>query len=79
MSLEGFFNPGSVAVVGASREKGKAGHEILAALIRGGYEGKILPDNKAMLNIFENCGLTRKTEFDGEAYSFSFELAGKSH
>jgi acetyltransferase len=45
MSLETLFDPRSVAVVGASRHQGKAGHEILAALIRGGYKGKILPVN----------------------------------
>ena len=45
MSLEGFFDPKAIAVVGASRQKGKTGHEILAALIKGGYEGKILPIN----------------------------------
>ena len=45
MSLEAFFEPGSVAVVGASREKGKVGNELLTALIRGGFEGKIFPIN----------------------------------
>ncbi|MGD9110503.1 MAG: acetate--CoA ligase family protein [Phycisphaerales bacterium] len=48
MSLENFFNPRSVAVVGASQKKGKVGHEILAGLIKAGYEGKIFPvNNKA--------------------------------
>ena len=45
MSLENFFRPKSVAVIGASREKGKVGHEILANLVRGGYAGKIFPVN----------------------------------
>ena len=45
MSLEDLFNPRSVAVVGASREKGKVGYEILANIIRGGYKGKIFPVN----------------------------------
>jgi len=45
MSLRPFFEPGSVAVVGASREKGKVGNEILVSLIRGGFAGKILPVN----------------------------------
>jgi len=45
MSIESFFDPQSVAVVGASRHKGKVGHEILTGLVRGGYEGKILPIN----------------------------------
>jgi acetyltransferase len=45
MTLENFFNPQSVAVVGASRHKGKVGYEVLSNLIRGGYEGKIFPVN----------------------------------
>ena len=45
MSLDSFFSPKSVAVVGASREKGKVGYEILASLIDGGFEGDIYPVN----------------------------------
>jgi acetyl coenzyme A synthetase (ADP forming)-like protein len=45
MSLQSFFNPKSVAIVGASRQKGKVGYEILTNLIAGGYEGKIFPIN----------------------------------
>lgn len=46
MSLNDFFNPRSVAVVGASREKGKVGHEILWNLIQDGFEGPIFPINR---------------------------------
>ncbi len=45
MSLESFFAPASVAVVGASREEGKVGHEILENILKGGYEGKVFPVN----------------------------------
>jgi len=45
MGLESFFNPKSVAIVGASRQKGKVGHEILANIIGAGYKGKIYPVN----------------------------------
>jgi len=45
MSLEAFFSPMSVAIVGASREKGKVGYEILASMIRAEYEGRIFPVN----------------------------------
>jgi len=45
MSLEKFFNPQSVAVVGASRHKGKVGCEVLLNVIRAGYEGKVFPVN----------------------------------
>lgn len=45
MSLQTFFNPKSVAIIGASRQKGKVGYEILVNLIAGGYPGKIYPIN----------------------------------
>ena len=45
MSFEGFFNPKSVAIVGASRQKSKVGYEILANMVEAGYEGKIFPVN----------------------------------
>lgn len=45
MDFKGFFEPASVAVVGASRNPGKVGYEILHNLISGGYEGKIYPVN----------------------------------
>ncbi len=45
MSLERFLSPRSIAVVGASREQGKVGYEILHNLIVGGFEGPIYPVN----------------------------------
>ena len=45
MSLEKFFSPRSVAIVGASQKKGKVGYEILTSMVKGGYEGKIFPVN----------------------------------
>jgi len=45
MSLQSFFNPKSVAIIGASRQKGKVGYEILTNLVAGGYRGKIFPVN----------------------------------
>jgi len=43
--LEGFFNPGSVAVVGASREEGKTGYSIISNIVKYGFPGKIYPVN----------------------------------
>ena len=43
--LEAFFNPRSVAVIGASRSKEKLGHGVLANLIKYGYPGQIYPIN----------------------------------
>jgi acetyl coenzyme A synthetase (ADP forming)-like protein len=43
--LDNFFNPKSVAIVGASRQKGKVGYEILKSMLDAGFEGKIFPVN----------------------------------
>lgn len=45
MSLDNFFSPKSVAVIGASRQPGKVGYEILKSLIDGDYKGDIYPIN----------------------------------
>lgn len=45
MSLQKFFDPESVAVVGASRTLGKAGNIITFNLINLGYKGRIYPVN----------------------------------
>jgi acetyltransferase len=45
MSFRDFFEAESVAVVGASRDPEKVGHELIAALLRGGFEGKVFPVN----------------------------------
>jgi len=42
-----FFNPKSIAVVGASATQGKVGNTVLNNIINSGYEGKIFPINPA--------------------------------
>jgi len=44
-SLKPFFEPASVAVIGASRVPGKGGYNIIENLLRLGYPGKIYPVN----------------------------------
>ncbi len=51
MNLSRLFNPESVAVVGASRSKGKVGHDILANLISDGFKGTIVPVNPSAKTI----------------------------
>ena len=51
MSLEMFFNPDSVAIVGASQTAGKVGYEILANMIAAGYKGKLFPVNNKTATI----------------------------
>ncbi len=45
MTLKSFFEPSSVAIVGASREPGKLGHEVLRNIIEAGFKGKLYPIN----------------------------------
>ena len=40
-----FFSPRSVAVIGASRQEGAVGHEIVKNLLKYNYPGKIFPVN----------------------------------
>ncbi|NJB68464.1 acetyltransferase [Desulfobaculum xiamenense] len=44
-NLEALFNPGTVAVIGASATPGKVGHSILSNLVEAGFQGKIFPVN----------------------------------
>ncbi|MFZ4631990.1 MAG: acetate--CoA ligase family protein [Patescibacteria group bacterium] len=45
MSLKYFFNPKSVAVIGASSDKVKIGRQVLDNIIAGGFKGIIFPIN----------------------------------
>lgn len=45
MKLESLFEPRTVAVIGASREPGKVGHEVVANLKNGGFTGQVVPIN----------------------------------
>jgi len=45
MGLKSFFEPASVAVIGASTKPGKLGHEILRNIVEAGFKGGIYPIN----------------------------------
>jgi acetyl coenzyme A synthetase (ADP forming)-like protein len=45
MDLDYFFNPKTVAIIGASHTPGKIGYEILINFVNGGYNGKVYPVN----------------------------------
>ncbi|MFA5358958.1 MAG: acetate--CoA ligase family protein [Patescibacteria group bacterium] len=49
--LKKFFAPRSIAVIGASRERGKLGYTILANILRYKYRGKVYPVNPEAKNI----------------------------
>jgi acetyltransferase len=51
--LEHLFFPEKVAVIGASRQPGKVGHDILANLVRGGFTGEIIPVNPSGGTLFD--------------------------
>ncbi len=51
--LEHLFFPGKVAVIGASRQPGKVGHDILANLVKGGFTGEIIPVNPSGDTLFD--------------------------
>jgi acyl-CoA synthetase (NDP forming) len=44
-AMESIFNPGSVAVIGASDNPGKLGSHVMRSLVEGRYPGKIYPVN----------------------------------
>ena len=43
--MDFFFDPKSVAVIGASRNEKRPGHNVLKNLVELGYKGKIYPIN----------------------------------
>ncbi len=45
--FEKLFAPQSIAVIGASKTKGKVGHDILTNLVQSGFTGPIIPVNQA--------------------------------
>ncbi|MHB1908829.1 MAG: acetate--CoA ligase family protein [Nitrososphaerales archaeon] len=49
--LDGFFNPRSISIVGASPERGKLGTLVVQNLIAQGYRGKIFPVNPSAKEI----------------------------
>ena len=50
-SVQRLLRPGSVAVVGASREPGAPGHEVLRSLLAHGFEGPVFPVNPAAKHV----------------------------
>jgi len=44
-NIHALFNPRSIAVIGASRQPGKIGHDLLKNIIEYGYKGRIYPVN----------------------------------
>ena len=64
-SIEAFFEPRVVAVVGASRARGKIGSEILHNLLAGGYTGRIVPVHARASTIAGLTAYARVSEIPG--------------
>lgn len=60
--LHAIFNPRSVAIVGASRTRGKIGNEILRNIVYGGYRGAIFPVNPNAESILGFKAYSRVTD-----------------
>ncbi len=43
--MHAFFNPGAVAVIGASKKPGKVGNVLVKNIVRSGYRGTVFPVN----------------------------------
>lgn len=46
--IQYFFNPQTVAVIGASSKPGKIGHECFKSMVRGNFKGKVYPINPSV-------------------------------
>ncbi len=60
------FEPRSIAVIGASRERGKIGSAVLGNIVSGGYAGRILPVNPAGGDIEGLRVYPRVADIEGE-------------
>ncbi len=49
--LDSFFNPKSIAIIGASRTPGKVGYDILKNSVQYGYQGAVYPINPGAAEI----------------------------
>jgi acyl-CoA synthetase (NDP forming) len=44
-NIKYLFEPRSIAIIGASSDKGKIGHSVVSNAVKNGYKGKIFPIN----------------------------------
>jgi len=56
MSLNNFFNPGSVAVIGVSESPSKVGHVIFKNLADGSFHGKVFAVNPNLRSVLNHPG-----------------------
>ncbi|MFZ2226120.1 MAG: acetate--CoA ligase family protein [Candidatus Moraniibacteriota bacterium] len=66
MNLEKLFNPGSIAIVGASQEEGKVGNVIAKNILELGYAGKVYLVNPKYDQIFNAKCYKKLADVEGE-------------
>jgi acetyltransferase len=64
--LDNFFQPQSIAVLGASEKPGKVGYDVLKNLIQSGYRGKLYPINPGSSEIQGLQSYPRLQDIDEE-------------
>lgn len=65
-SLDAIFKPSSIAVLGASKDPLKWGHMLLAAIVKGGFQGKVYPINPREAEIDGLKAYPRVTDCTGD-------------
>ena len=68
--LESLLTPKAVAIFGVSRTPGKVGYEIMANMVKAGFEGEIVPINPSADEV-----LGHKCYPDLKAYGQKIELS----
>jgi acetyltransferase len=76
--LENLFRPKTIAVVGASREKGKVGYNVLNNLIKYKFPGKVLPINQKAKTILNRKCYPSLLDAPGEIDLAVFAIPAKA-
>jgi acetyltransferase len=66
VGMQQFFEPRSVAIIGASTKPGKVGHDILRNMLTSGFGGEVHPINPHAKEILGRKCYSRVTEVEGD-------------
>lgn len=76
-AMNRLMHPKSIAVIGASAEKGKIGNSVMTNLINGGYEGKLYPVHPKLGEILGKKAYKSVTDIPGEVDVAVFAIPAK--
>ena len=65
-SMKAFFEPGTVAVIGANRERGRIGAEILHNLQAAGFAGTVIPVHPSAVDVQGLSAYKRVSDIPGD-------------